>query len=143
MYNIQLTAIAPTQKSDILGAIASSLCLIHCLATPFLFIAQASAHGHHHHEAAPLWWQSVDYIFLAISFVAVYYSASKTNLNWMPVALYSSWALLALFILNEKLHLFHLDHLFIFIPAIGLVSLHLYNRKYCGCDDDDECCVPE
>ena len=144
MYDIQLSALATIKRSDILGAIASSLCLIHCLATPFIFIAQAGAVGHHHHhgEAAPLWWHSVDFIFLVISFLAVYYSALNTRLKWMPIALYVSWGLLALFILNEKFHLLHLDHIFILVPAISLVGLHLYNRKYCGCDDE-ECCVPE
>ena len=29
------------QKSDLIGAIASITCMIHCIATPFLFIASA------------------------------------------------------------------------------------------------------
>lgn len=134
MSDIQLTAKKLTNQSDLFGAFASSLCLIHCLATPFIFLAQAGAATCC--ESAPFWWHSIDYVFLVISFIAVYYSATNTSLKWMPVALYSGWGLLALFILNEKFHLFHLDHLFIFIPAMGLVGLHLYNRRYCNCDDE-------
>ena len=133
MSNIQLTAKSFISRSDLFGAFASGICLIHCIATPFIFLAQAGMANLG--ESVPVWWHSIDYIFLVISFIAVYYSALNTTLKWMPVALYSSWALLAMFILNEKLHLFHIDHLFIFVPAIGLVSLHLYNRKYCNCDD--------
>jgi hypothetical protein len=32
---------------DILGACASGLCLIHCIATPFLFVAQTGLHKVH------------------------------------------------------------------------------------------------
>ena len=136
MDSIQITPKKLVTKSDLFGALASGICLIHCLATPFLFIAQANvASHHHHHESAPLWWHSIDFIFLAISFIAIYFSAQNTTLKWIPAALYACWGLLAFFILNEKLHLFHLDHIFIFLPAIGLVGLHLYNRKYCNCDD--------
>ena len=145
MNSIQLTAKASAKKSDIWGAIASSLCLIHCLATPFIFIAHAHTHVHAHDaghgEAVPLWWHFIDYLFIGISFIAVYYSSSNTTLKWMPAALYTSWGLLTLFILNEKFPLFHVDHLFILFPALGLVSLHLYNQKYCNCEDD-ECCTP-
>ncbi len=28
-------------ESDIVGAVASGLCALHCIATPFLFIAQS------------------------------------------------------------------------------------------------------
>lgn len=140
MMNIPLTAKEFTTKSDLMGAFASGLCLIHCLATPFLFLAQAGAASCC--ESEPWWWHSIDYLFLVISFVAVYYSALNTTLNWMPYALYGGWALLTLFILNEKFHILHLDHLFLFFPALGLVGLHLYNRRYCNCEDED-CIVPE
>ncbi len=132
-------------SSDIFGALASGLCLIHCLATPILFLAAAhGAHEHHEHgaESVPMIWQVLDYFFLVISAVAVYYSTRNTSLKWMPALLWVSWGLLALMILNEKLHLFHIDHNFILIPALSLVGLHLYNRRYCNCEDD-ECCVNE
>ena len=28
-------------KQDYIGAVASALCLLHCIATPFLFVAKA------------------------------------------------------------------------------------------------------
>jgi len=131
-------------SSDTLGAFASALCLIHCLATPLLFLATAhgGAHDHHAHgaESVPMLWEVLDYFFLIISALAVSYSTRNTSLKWMPALLWSSWGLLTLMILNEKLHLFHIDHIFVLIPALSLVGLHLYNRKYCNCEDET-CCV--
>ena len=67
------------QKSDILGTFASSLCLIHCIATPFLFLAQASAATFH--SGPPVWWKSLDYVFLAISFLAIFLSTKNTTVK--------------------------------------------------------------
>ncbi|MEM9025186.1 MAG: MerC domain-containing protein, partial [Bacteroidota bacterium] len=47
---------------DMFGAVASGLCLIHCLATPFLFVAGAGAHAHH--PESPFWWGLIDVVFL-------------------------------------------------------------------------------
>lgn len=133
------------RSSDILGASASTLCLIHCLATPLLFLAQAhGAHDHHDHgaESVPMIWEMLDYVFLVISALAISYSTRKTSHKWMPFLLWGSWAVLTAMILNEKLHLFHIDHIYVFLPAMALVGLHLYNRKYCTCEEED-CCVNE
>lgn len=124
-------------KSDSFGAIASGLCLLHCIATPILFAIQPMAT---HVEEAPIWWKSLDYIFLLLSFFAVYWSAKNSSKNWMKYALWTSWILLTLAILNEKLELFHLGELVVYIPAISLIGLHLYNRKYCQCADET-CCA--
>ena len=121
-------------KPDTFGAFASTLCMLHCFATPLLFIAQACPGGGC--EAAPAWWRSLDYVFLIISFFATQYSAKKTSLSWMPYALFISWALLAAYILIEAFHLFHISHALIYPPALSLVFLHLYNRKYCRCEED-------
>ena len=64
-------------KSDWIGMLASGLCLIHCLATPFLFIANASIGLHE--EAHPSWWGALDIVFLVLSFFAVYWSIQNTT----------------------------------------------------------------
>ena len=126
-------------KSDSLGALASSLCLLHCVATPFLFVLQPLAVSE---EAAPFWWQSLDFVFLVISFLAVYWSAINTSKKWMRNALWTSFIVLALAILNEKFELLHLGEFLTYIPAASLIGLHLYNKKYCQCDDDT-CCATQ
>lgn len=131
------------RRSDLLGAAASGLCLIHCLATPFLFVAQAGLadhhdhHGHHGHGASPSWWGFIDIAFLLLSLAAVYWSVQKSTKQWMKIALSVSWIFLAFIILNEKFAFFHLAEAWIYVPALSLVGLHLYNRKYCSCEEEE------
>ena len=118
-----------SSRSDINGASASTLCFIHCLATPFLFVAQAGlliGEGAH-----PWWWGTLDLVFLVISAVAVYWSAKHSSKRWMKYALWFSWIALCFIILNEKVHLIALWEEAIYVPALGLIFFHLYNRKYC------------
>lgn len=127
-------------KSDILGTFTSILCLIHCLATPFIFIAQAGALNCC--DTTPIWWKNMDYVFLIISFFSVYWSTRNTNINWIKPVFWMSYLALMIVLLNEKLKWFPLAELAIFIPTISLVYLHLYNKKHCKCANDD-CCVDE
>ena len=120
------------EKSDTLGTAASSLCLIHCIATPFIFIAHAGSIACC--DATPVWWKFLDYIFLAISFFAIYWSVKTTTIKWMKSGLWLSWIALLIVILNEKLELIPLAEAVIYIPAFALVILHLYNKKYSKCN---------
>ncbi len=132
---MQSTAI---KKSDTLGAFASGLCLIHCIATPFIFIAQTCSASCC--SGAPTWWSMMDYLFLGISFFAIYWSVQNTSKNWIKYALWTSWSVLLFVILNEKIELIHLAEQAIYTPALALVGFHLYNRKYCQCAEDG-CCA--
>lgn len=121
--------IAINQKSDNIGAIASTLCLIHCMATPFIFIAQSCSMACC--KSAPTWWSVIDYFFLIISFFAIYRSSQKTSKNWVKPSLWISWFFLFVIIVNEKIAWFPLNEKLIYIPAIALISLHLYNKRNC------------
>ena len=126
-------------QSDLVGAVASSLCVVHCVATPFLFAVQSySVTGPG--SSGPAWWSFIDYVFVGITFFAVYYSVKNTSKNWMKYALYGSWGLLTLLIINEKTALVPLTEMCKYALAFTLVGLHLYNRKYCRCADES-CCV--
>lgn len=126
------------QKADSIGAISSALCLIHCIATPFIFIAQTSLSACC--SATPSWWGFIDYLFLVISFFAVYHTSNATVSKWVKPSLWLSWGLLLFVIINEKVAWFSFSEYVIFIPTISLIILHLYNRKYCKCNVD-KCCV--
>ena len=130
------------QKSDSIGAIASTLCLIHCAAIPLLFIVQAGASACCSTTTTPSWWKFIDYFFLIISFFAIYRSTETTTNKWMKPALWSSWLLLFIVIINEKIALLSIPESAIYIPAIALIILHTYNRKYCQCKTD-KCCTNE
>ncbi len=125
-------------KSDYLGIISSTLCLIHCLATPFLFVAQA--HVAIAVDAKPLWWSSLDILFLGFSSYAVYRSSSKTSKKWVGIALWISLVALVFIIVNEKLGWLSIPEVAIYIPAFGLIIFHLYAGLFCQCQDD-ACCV--
>jgi len=125
-------------NSDFIGAFASGLCLIHCIATPFIFIAQTCSATCC--VEAPKWWTAIDILFIGISFFAVYWSAKNSSKSWMVNALWMSWIGLCFVILNEKLQLLSLPESIIYVPAVALVGLHLYNKKYCQCKDEN-CCA--
>ena len=127
-----------TNKSDTLGIIASTLCFVHCLLTPFLFIAHVGDFGDH--GGKPFWWSNLDFLFLAISFFAILRSSKVTSKKIMKVLLWTFWALLFLLVINEKNEIIHLPEIIMYAVTITLVILHAYNLKYCTCKKDN-CCV--
>lgn len=128
-------------QSDIIGAIASGLCVIHCMATPLLFVVQScSISGCA--GSGPAWWSFIDYLFIGITFFAVYHSVKHTSKDWMKYALYGSWGLLTLLIINEKTGIVPLAEAWKYASAFVLVGFHLYNHKYCKCADADCCVAP-
>ena len=123
---------------DNVGIVASSLCMIHCIGTPFLFIAKACTSSCC--SEAPLWWQTIDYLFLIISFVAIYFVTKKTSLIWIKIAFWASWFILFITILNHTFTIFEAPKNFIYIPAATIIILHFYNLRFCECSEDG-CCV--
>jgi hypothetical protein len=129
-----------TKKSDALGAIASSLCLAHCFITPIIFVIQTCTQSCCGSETGvPKWWLFLDYFFLGISFLAILWSSQTTSKNWMKIALWFSWLALLLVIVNERFVGIQIHQLLGYVPALALVFLHLYNRKYCKCIDENYC----
>lgn len=126
-----------SSKSDRIGALASMLCIIHCIATPFIFVIQPMSSQI---ESIPIWWKGMDFIFLMISFFAVYWTSKTTTKEDIKNLLWLSWVWLTVAIVNEKLVVLKLPEIMVYIPAIVLIILHIYNLKYCKCDDDG-CCL--
>ena len=124
-------------NSDTLGAIASGLCMIHCVATPFLFIASACTASCC--NMAPGWWQGFDYFFLFISIFAIYQTSKQTTNNLIILGLSLSWLGMLFFIVNANQQWFPLHGNLKFIPAFSLIGLHLYNLRYCQCKAEN-CC---
>ncbi|PWJ42992.1 MerC domain-containing protein [Sediminitomix flava] len=129
-----------SQKSDVFGAWASGLCLIHCLATPLLYVAKICTSSCC--SDTPMWWSSLDYIFLGISLVAVYWSSINSSKTWVRYALWMNWVVLSGILLNEHFHFFSLAEESIYLPTLSLILLHIYNKKYCQCASD-ECCTSD
>jgi len=125
-------------KADVVGAIASLLCLAHCFATPFLFLSQSSISSEI--QLTPIWWETLDFSFLVISFLAIYRSTQTTTKKIMKYLLWSFWALLFTSILNEKISIINISGIFGDLSAVILSLLHIYSLSFCQCKNDN-CCV--
>lgn len=123
---------------DNIGIIASTLCTIHCIATPFIFIAKACTSICC--ADAPLWWVLIDYLFLIISFYAIFFISKNLTIRWLKASFWISWAILLATIVNHSINLIYLPQNFIYIPSILIVALHFYNLKFCKCQND-KCCT--
>lgn len=119
------------QESDLFGAIASALCLIHCIITPFLFIAHSCSASC---AASPTWWKALNYLFLGIALVAIYYTNKNISKQWVKTSFYVCWVLLLFVILNETQGFVSIPEWVNYIPPVALIGLHLYSRKYCNCE---------
>ncbi|MGB0601851.1 MAG: MerC domain-containing protein [Flavobacteriaceae bacterium] len=127
-----------TKNSDYLGAISGVLCIIHCIITPLLFLINAELAT----KQTLLTLQVTGYVFLIISFFAVYKSALNTTNNIVKVLFFVFWSFLLFLILNESFGVFRIAETFTFISAFSLSALHIYNLKYCQCKDEN-CCVSD
>ena len=127
-------------SSDKIGALTSFLCLIHCFATPLIFIMGSC--GGHCHDNVPDWWMGFDLIFLFVSFISIWFSVKQTTSKVIKPLFWLGWLLMGFAVVNEKLHLTELPHWVIYIPAGFLIGAHIYNLKYCQCQPEEEsCCV--
>ena len=125
------------RKPETIGAIVSTLCVVHCLLTPLLFVAQSYTATHSHE--ARFWWKNLDYLFILISIIAVYESTKKSTNKLIKAGLWMSWIMLFLLILNEKLVWIELDEIITYCVALTLSMLHIYNLNYCQCETEN-CC---
>lgn len=123
---------------DTIGMFAGILCTIHCLATPILFIAKACSTTCC--SDAPVWWIMIDYLFLLISFIAIYFISKSLTIKWLKISFWISWIILLFAILDHSFEIFILPQNFIYIPSALIISLHFYNLKFCKCKTDT-CCL--
>jgi hypothetical protein len=124
-------------NSDHIGVTASSLCMLHCFFTPLLFLSQATSASLT--QEIPFLWDSLNYVFLFISFIAMYYTVKNSTKLSVKVLLVSTWLILSCLIINEFFEIISIPELYTYAAATSLAGLHVYNLKYCRCDDDN-CC---
>ncbi len=121
-------------SADAIGMASSSLCLIHCIITPFIFIAQACSMSCC--ASSPLWWKAIDFIFLIISFVAIHFASKISSHTWVKIALYSAFSALTFLTINHHSTFIKLPLQLNYASAFLLFFLHLYNKRYCKCCED-------
>ena len=110
-----------SNKSDYIGIVSATICLIHCIAMPIFFGVFMHSHGghdHSHHEGF-----KVDYIFLLIGLVAIIFSTKHTDNKWIRAFLWISYLILVTSVIFEGHSAF-----------FGVVALHRIRRAdRCPC----------
>ncbi|QJW91017.1 MerC domain-containing protein [Spirosoma taeanense] len=112
-----------SRKADYIGITGSVLCILHCLITPVLLMTTALFQD----EKWRLGYLSLDYIFIGINIVAVYFA---TRHQASPVIKKALWGFLSLFtialLLEDSAPLFEY---MAYAASAGLVLTHLVNIR--------------
>ena len=112
-------------KADYMGMAGSILCLIHCLITPAL--ALGSSLSVHSHAVGGIF--NLDYLFILVNGIAVYFATREHRIPLLRVFLWGSWLLFSVSLLLENMHPF-----FKIMGYVGsglLIVGHGYNLIYC------------
>jgi len=126
------------RNSDRIGVISSTLCMMHCFATPFLFLSQTSLIFMT--VDLTISWYIINFIFLIVSFIAIYYSVKNSSNKFIKIFLYFFWSILTGLIINETMGFLSIPETATYLSAFSLICLHIYNLNFCRCDND-ECCT--
>ncbi len=112
-----------SRKADYIGITGSVLCIIHCMITPILLMSTALLQDEH----LRFGYLSLDYIFIGVNIVAVYFA---TRHYAPPVIKKALWSFLCLFavaiILEDVSPVF--EYLG-YAASAGLVVTHLINIR--------------
>lgn len=119
-----------TSGADRLGIISAIVCAVHCLVVPTLFLVKYSltdtvmSHGAKMGDGLPHWWESLDYVFLFIGFIAVYHAAAHAAGRWVRVSLWFFWICLGIAVFFESTL-----HWMAYIASVGLIFTHFFNIR--------------
>ncbi|MCF0071828.1 MerC domain-containing protein [Dyadobacter sp. CY261] len=112
-------------KADYIGILGSVLCIVHCLLVPALaFGSTVAGHGHAH-----IGLVSLDYLFILINGVAVYYATREHQSMGVRVLLWGALAIFSVSLILEGRH-----QAFTWLGYIGsglLIIGHLINLYIC------------
>ncbi len=108
-------------RPDRIGFWVSSLCLVHCALPPILFAASST-------WEAPAGWEMLDWLFLAVSFVAVWYASRSAQSTFITILLWVGWLALVSGILLEHLEWFSAEY-FLYSGSIILLVTHFWNLR--------------
>lgn len=114
-------------KADIIGIISSSLCLVHCIATPLLIVFGAGF------ITNPIF----KYSFLIISFASIFKATENVYNKKIAMLLWISFCgFLFSTLFQEEYELLHYSGYFF---AILIIIGHILNIKYCKqCFEDNK-----
>ena len=126
------------KNPDKVGILSSTICLIHCLVTPFIYVTYAGFFKLS--EYLSFSWKAINLVLIIFSLVAVNRSTKKTTSKIIKPIFWLSWGFLFFVLLNEEAKFFELPELVSYFSALNLAGVHIYNLKFCGCKDES-CCT--
>lgn len=112
-----------SRKADYIGITGSVLCIIHCLITPVLLMTTALVQD----STLRFGYLSLDYIFIGVNIVAVYFA---TRHHAQPLIRKALWGFLSVF--SAAILLEEVNPLFAYVAyaaSAGLVITHLINIR--------------
>ncbi len=113
---------------DYLGIASSGICLVHCLATPILMLVQA-----YYKTDLSVSDQEglryLDYLFVAICFVAVYYTTQDVISSPISTVFWLFFGAFAISILFEDD--FQYLNFVGYFSSVALIITHLINIRNC------------
>jgi len=119
------------KQSDLLGVLASGLCAIHCAVTPLFFMAKPFMHSsvdfHSHGNGL---WAMLDYVFLVLCLVAVWFSSKHTTHKTIKWVFWSAWFIFSTGLLSELLK-FHHSIWLMYAGSATLIIAHIINYRFC------------
>ena len=108
-------------KSDIVGIIASSICIVHCVLTPLIAVLFS--------KIVKEKYELLNYVFLIISLISVIISIKTTKNELLKGLLLFFWIQLSVgLVLEDKNIIFSI---LMYFSALGLIVTHILNIKYC------------
>lgn len=111
------------KKADYIGITGSVLCLIHCLAAPMVVMTSSLLRD----DTLRAGFLSLDYVFIIINIVAVYFATRQHSSSALRTAL---WSFLLLFTVGLLLE--DVSPVFEYVAyaaSAGLVISHMLNLR--------------
>ena len=128
-------------RSDFIGIVSATICLIHCIVVPIFFAYYVHDHNqafrafgpefqptHTHYHFGSFGFFKVDYIFLTIGFIAIWFSSKHTENKWIRFFMWVSYFVLVGSVVMEEAALFF--QVTLYIASIGLIFAHLVNLRH-------------
>ena len=112
------------KKADYIGITGSVLCLIHCMAAPVLVMTSNLFRN----DTLRTGFLSLDYVFIAVNIVAVYFAARSHTSSAIRIALWSFPFLFAVGLLLEGVS--PVFEYLAYAASTGLVISHLINLRH-------------
>lgn len=112
-------------KADYIGILGSALCIVHCVAMPVLALGSSLGHEHHAH----IGFLSLDYFFILVNAVAVYFATRDHKSVFVKVLLWSALLIFAVSLVFEERHIIF-QWLGYFGSALLIIG-HLINLYLC------------